>query len=175
MIKAMTKFFFIFLVSTMMVSCNQIIEFEGQATVEEAPPEVILDEDLAFETLNNYYTHLLNKRYAMALFHVDSSENPSDTVIGLEALDFFEQTLDYSMTEFEVDKEKTIVKDGEVIFFVDVSISYHKQENLHVAERVYVTETEGVYKIVNIQSSDMFLPYRSFRYELEPPRNVSNE
>lgn len=175
--KAALKFFFICLISVFVVACNQIIDIEedGQSIEEEDSPEVILDEELAFEAVNNYYALLIDRRYAMALFHVDSSNNPSDTVMDLEALNFFEKTLSYSVDQFEIDREKTIEKDGEIIFFTTINVSYDEQELQTVIERVHVTKTEGVYKISTIQSWDMFLPYRTHRYAIEPPRDVPNE
>jgi hypothetical protein len=158
-----------------MVSCNQIINIEQEEQTEENPTEVTLDEELAFEAVNSYYTLLINQRYAMALFHVNSSENPSDTVMDLEALNYIEDTLSYSVDEFEIDREKTNKKDEEIIFFATISVSYHEQEPQTVIERVHVTKAEGLYKISTIQSWDMFIPYRTHQYVIEPPRNVPNQ
>jgi hypothetical protein len=176
MVKSAIKLFLICLISMFVVACNQIIAIEEkeQLIEEESASEVILDEELAFEAVNNYYTLLINQRYAMALFHVHSSENPSDTVMDLEALNYIEETLSYSVDQFEIDREKTNEKDGEIIFFATISVSFHEHERQTVIERVHVTRSEGLYKISNIQSWDMFIPYRSHRYVIEPPRDVSN-
>lgn len=176
MVKSALKFFLICLISIVMVACNQIIKVtEEEQPIKENPPEVTLDEELAFEAVNNYYTLLINQRYAMALFHVNSSENPSDTVMDLEALNYIEETLAYSVDQYEIDREKTNEKDGEIIFFATITVSFHEQERQTVMERVHVTKAEDVYKISNIQSWDMFIPYRSHQYVIEPPRDVPNK
>jgi ABC-type multidrug transport system fused ATPase/permease subunit len=173
MVKSALKFFLICLISMFMVACNQIIQIEEEEqSTDENPPEVTLDEELAFEAVNSYYTLLINQRYAMALFHVNSSENPSDTVMDLESLNYIEETLAYSVDQFKIDREKTNRKDEEIIFFATISVSYHEQKRQTVIERVHVTRSEGLYKISNIQSWDMFIPYRSHRYIIEPPREV---
>lgn len=169
--KSVLKFFIILFLLSLLISCNQIIDFDEEETVEdEQQKEPDINEDLAFESVSNYYSHLVNKRYAMALFHIDYSENPSDTVMDLEALNFFNESLSYSFDQFEVDRERTIIRDGIAVFTVEINISYRNQEVEKVIERVQIRESGGIFKIINIQSWDMFLPHRAFKYEIDNPR-----
>lgn len=169
----MLKFFIIVLLILLLISCNQIIEFGEEEYVEESQGQLQLDtlnEDLAFEAVSNYYAHLVNKRYAMALFHIDYSENPSDTVMDLDALNFFYESLSYSIDQFEVDRDRTIIRDNVATFSAQITISYDNQEEQRVTERVQVSESGGLFKIIKIQSWDMFLPHRAFSYEIDNPR-----
>lgn len=172
MVKSVLKLFIIVLLTSLLISCNQIIEFEDKEPVEEEQQEqlAVFNEDLAFEVVSNYYSLLVSKRYAMALFHIDYTENPSDTVMDLEALNYFDDALSYSLDQFEVDRDRTIVRDNVGLFIVQITISYDDQEEQKVTERVQVSQSDDLFKIINIQSWDMFLPHRSFNFEIDNPR-----
>jgi hypothetical protein len=170
MVKSVLKLFIIVLLISLLISCNQIIDFEEKEPVEEQQEQLAFNEDLAFEAVSNYYAHLVSKRYAMALFHIDYAENPSDTVMDLEALNFFDDALSYSVDQFEVDPDRTIVRDNVGLFIVQITISYDNQEERKVIERVQVSQSGDLFKIINIQSWDMFLPHRSFNFEIDNPR-----
>jgi hypothetical protein len=170
MIKAVIKSIGILLLIFILVSCNQIVDFEEPTVEAETEPEILLDEQLALEAVHNYYTQFMNKRYAIALFHIDYSENPSDTVMDLEALDLLANNISYSVDSFTIEEERVMIRDGKIYIYAHVDLSHDGMNPRRIDERLQITLIGNSYKITNINSTDFFVAQRSFKYELETPR-----
>lgn len=151
--------------------CQNLIEFEEEAQPPTNEEEVFeIDQEQALEIVENYYRQLQNRRYAMALIHVDYNDHPNDMVMDLEALRFFSERLNYSIDNYNVETGRVLLKDDYVTFVVQVQVSYDGEDYINLNERVNVAYLGDVYKIVQIQSADMFIPHRSYRYETDAPR-----
>lgn len=157
----------------LLVSCQQLIQVEQEnvGTGENVDDEqvIILDKQEALNVVKSYYQLMNDQRYAMALFYIDYIDHPHDMNMDLEALKILGEELDYKIEDFTVQAERMNVRDDHILITTQVYHTHRGILNERFNERVKVSEVDGVYKIIHIQSADKFIPHRSFEYELLSP------
>jgi len=149
------------------ISCT-FLYFKTQKNILD-----IEDQKSIVETVNKYYKSIEEKKFESALILLSNDkmkvrdfQNIDTKVFALEQLfnTTYEQfVLDVPCTTDKISYDNSI---GQAFAYVALSIKYRDVKQRSLNEVLYLTKDSGNWKICKIESSDIFVPYRTSDYSV---------